>query len=87
MSIYIITFQNKSGSEKDLNVGFLPFSVIPKNSILKIKMFDDDICFEFGELGGIKGIHYDKEYAEEHLKLEKNWRNHDNVWMTEIKEK
>jgi hypothetical protein len=89
MSVYIITFQSKwKDPDYDENlpdIGFLPFEQIPENSILKKKFFDRNTCFELGDLGGLKGIHYDKIYAEEHLRIEKDWRGKNNyVWMTEI---
>ena len=88
MSIYIIVFKARSLYDENdsMLIGFLPFGEIPENSVLVNAIFDPNCLVEV-ETGGIKGVHYDKHLALEHLKLEKAWRTQDKVWMVEITEK
>jgi len=79
--LYIICWTTKWG--KGLAIGFLPFSQIPEDSILQKAVFDTNIYIRLREYG-IEGIYEDKTLAEEHLRIERAWRDKDNLWIHTI---
>jgi len=83
-TLYIICFTSKcKKSETGILLGFLPLYYIPEGSILRSAIFSSSEMVDIHE-SGLLGIYQDKELAEEHLKLEKEWRQNDIVWLTEI---
>jgi hypothetical protein len=69
--------------EKDLDVGYLPYIQIPEGSILRKAIFSGEEYIH-ADGGGILGIYFNKELAEEHLKIESAWRNRDKLWIMEV---
>ena len=57
-------------------IGYLPFNQIPYHSILWKYIRTGEKVVEI-DSNGIRGFYNDKELAEEHLKIEKKWRNND----------
>lgn len=82
--LYIILVQDKF--DNDLMIGYLPFKQIPKESILQKALFNGEL-YEAEEKGGFKGIYTLRKYAEEHLKIEKAWRDQDILWIVKLEGK
>ncbi len=79
--MYIVIWKHQF--EKDVDIGYLPYFQIPEGSILRKAIFDGGKYLHTSS-GGILGIYYNKELAEEHLKIESAWRNRDKLWIKEI---
>lgn len=79
--LYIICWTTKWG--KGLAIGFLPFTQIPRNSILREAVFDNGHILKVHDYG-IEGIYEDETLAEEHLRIERAWRDKDNLWIHTI---
>ena len=67
-----------------LDIGHMPLDQVPEDSILWKAMRDPEKLIDI-ERGMIRGIHFDQDLAEEHLKLEKAWRTHEKVILKIIK--
>ena len=67
--LYIVLWKDINGSD----IGFLPFSRIPKKSILwkHIREREETVHLEND---GVRGFYNNLDLAEEHLKIESNWR-------------
>ena len=67
--LYIVLWKDINGSD----MGFLPFSRIPKKSILwkHIREREETVHLEND---GVRGFYYKRFLAEEHLKIESKWR-------------
>lgn len=81
--LYLIIWKSMEGTD----LGYLPFTEIPKSSILWK-------AIRRGELsnlqeGGLRGEDMKKVYANEHLRIEKKWREdgvrNDKLSIMEVK--
>ena len=72
--LYIVLNQEKHGKRKgDLWLGYLPWSQVPKTSILWTDLRGGEICYT--EDNGFLGIYLKKKHAIAHSKIEGKWRN------------
>ncbi len=79
--MYIVFWKFKECGEKErLDIGYLPFMQIPKESILREAIFSGDYDLTM-KSGALLGIYQDKELADEHQKLESAWRTRDQLWV------
>lgn len=84
--LYIICFASKLCRDCDkfgILLGFLPYENIPEGSIVREAIYSGLESIRTGE-DGVTGVYQNKELAEEHLRLEKEWRRNDEVWMVII---
>lgn len=73
-----------SKNSLELDIGYLPFNRIPIRSKLW-KAIRNKVNYHilFGD--GISGIYYDREYAQEHLRIESKWRKREKFKIIELK--
>jgi len=82
--LYIICFVPEGeDNEMGILLGFLPYEYIPEGSVIRDAIYSSSESVQTGE-DGVTGVYQDKKLAEEHLRLEKKWRESDEVWMTTI---
>lgn len=69
--LYLVMVKYRDGNT---DIGYLPLLQIPAGSILWKAMRDPERNGFDLAAAGIRGIHYELDLAEEHLKLEQAWR-------------
>ena len=82
-TLYIVLSRDKF--YKGIHLGHLPPWEVPARSILWKKLRDGSLCH--ASCDGFEGLYHDKECAEEHMKIEKKWRNNDILKIISLHDK
>lgn len=69
-TLYIVLQKDKIFH--DIYIGHLPHWEVPVKSLLWKKLRSGSLCHA---KDGFDGLYYDRECAEEHMKIERKWRN------------
>jgi len=84
--IYIVVWQD---AVNGLTIGYLPLNLIPEDSNLRGSLFSVGRHLQLECSAGLRGIYEERYLAEEHMRIEQNWRRAKGVkfWIQTIKAK